>query len=77
MRRCAAVLGCDLCDDRAMYRLSDAQRRGLPAGVLLSVMASVLGGIYADSFVTGFALTAGICAVAIVAATLLLGLMGR
>ncbi|MDV8020692.1 hypothetical protein CH306_24125 [Rhodococcus sp. 15-725-2-2b] len=60
-----------------MYRLSDAQRRGLPAGVLLSVMASVLGGIYADSFVTGFALTAGICAVAIVAATLLLGLMGR
>ena len=30
----------------------------------MSVMASVLGGIYADSFVTGFALTAGVCAVA-------------
>lgn len=60
-----------------MYRLSDAQRRGLPAGVLLSVMASVLGGIYSDSFLTGFALTAGICAVALISATLLLGLMGR
>lgn len=43
----------------------------------MSVMASVLGGIYSESFVTGFALTAGICAVALVAATLLLGLMGR
>lgn len=41
------------------------------------MMASVLGGIYADSFVTGFALTAGVCAVAIIAATLLLGLLGR
>ncbi|MCJ0890437.1 hypothetical protein [Rhodococcus sp. ARC_M5] len=60
-----------------MHRLSDAQRRGLPAGVLLSVMASMLGGIYAESFVNGFALTAGICAVALVSATLLLGLMGR
>lgn len=40
-------------------------------------MASVLGGIYAESFVNGFALTAGICAVALVSATLLLGLMGR
>lgn len=66
-----------ICDDRDMYRLSDAQRRGLPAGVLLSVMASVLGGIYSDDFLTGFALTAGICAVALIGATLLLGLMGR
>lgn len=60
-----------------MYRLSDAQRRGLPAGVLLSVMAAFLGGIYSDSFVTGFALTAAICAVALIAATLLIGLTGR
>ncbi|MFI8566801.1 hypothetical protein ACIGGF_09600 [Rhodococcus sp. NPDC078407] len=40
-------------------------------------MASVLGGIYSDFFLTGFALTAGIGAVALVAATLLVGLMGR
>lgn len=60
-----------------MDRLSDAQRRGLPAGVLLSVMAAILGGIYADSFVTGFLLTAAICVVALIAATVALGAMGR
>lgn len=37
-------------------------------GLLITVMAAFIAGIASDNFVTGFAITAVVCAVALVAA---------
>ncbi|MFC8180037.1 MULTISPECIES: hypothetical protein [Nocardiaceae] len=43
-------------------------KSALRAGLILSVMAAFLAGIASDNFVTGFAITAAVCVVALLAA---------
>lgn len=54
-----------------MGNLSASERSAVRAGMVLTVMAAFLAGIASDNFVSGFAITAVVCIVALLAATFL------
>ena len=54
-----------------MGNLSASEKSGLRAGMVITVMAAFLAGIASENFVSGFAITAVVCAVALLAATFL------
>ena len=54
-----------------MGNISASEKSGLRAGMVITVMAAFLAGIASENFVSGFAITAAVCAVALLAATFL------
>ncbi len=54
-----------------MGNLSASEKSGLRAGMVITVMAAFLAGIASENFVSGFAITGVVCAIALLAATFL------
>lgn len=54
-----------------MEKLSGSEKSGLRAGMVITVMAAFLAGIASENFVSGFVITAVVCAVALLAAQFL------
>ncbi|MDJ0391853.1 hypothetical protein QMK17_00725 [Rhodococcus sp. G-MC3] len=54
-----------------MENLSASEKNGLRGGLLITVMAAFIAGIASENFVTGFVITAVVCGVALLAATVL------
>jgi hypothetical protein len=54
-----------------MDNLSGSEKGALRGGLLITVMAALIAGIASENFFTGFVLTAVVCGVALLAATLL------
>nr|WP_296770543.1 hypothetical protein [Rhodococcus sp. (in: high G+C Gram-positive bacteria)] len=51
-----------------MGNLSASEKSGMRGGLLITVMAAFIAGIASDDFVTGFVITAVVCAIALFAA---------
>lgn len=54
-----------------MGNTAGSEKSGLFAGIVITVMAAFLAGIASDNFVSGFVITAIVCAIALIAARFL------
>ena len=54
-----------------MGTLSPSEKNALRAGLVITVMAAFIAGIASENFVSGFVITAIVCAIALAAAQVL------